>query len=268
MRPGFKTSEFWQALVAQALALCALLGLVNAKDTEGLQDTLGKCITGIFALAANTFVVISYIRTRFNLKALAATKEDNPGSADQGPGFTVPGTTAADREPRVTLPLKPTCWLLLGAGLFLLGSPLQAQSIFPWRNGILQQVRDHDQKISQLLAQQGQQHPPAPAPQQPQVIVIPQAPTQPPLQTFPIQGKPEQTFPIQGQPQQILPIQGQPKQDFPIQGQPQQQLPIQGPPKQDLPIQGQPQPLPIMPPAASQGPHVYSIQRALHTPID
>jgi hypothetical protein len=244
MRAGFKTSEFWQALAAQALALCALIGIVNAKDTELIQESVSKCITGVFALVANAFVVFTYIKTRFHLKVLATQDDEQDRQAPL---------------PRIKVPL----WLLACTGLFLWGSQTHAQSVFPWRNGVLQQMRDHDQKISQLLAQQNQLHLQAPAP--PQIIVVP---AQPPLQALPIKGQPEQSYPIQGQPQQNLPIPGQPQQILPIPGQPQQQMPIQGQPRQDLPIQGQPQPLPITPPVTNQRLHVYSIMRALYNPID
>jgi hypothetical protein len=242
MRAGFKTSEFWQALAAQALALCALIGIVNSRDTELIQESVSKCITGVFALVANAFVVFTYIKTRFHLKVLATQDDEHD---------------RAGALPRINVPL----WLLACTGLLLWGSPAEAQSIFPWRNSVLQQMRDHDQKISQLLAQQNLPHLPAPAPQ---IIVVP-AP--PPLQALPIKSQPEQAYPIPGQPQQNFPIPGQPQQILPVPGQP-QQMPIPGQPRQDLPIPGQPQPLPIMPPVTGQRPQVYSIKRALHNPID
>ena len=48
MKPGYKTTEFWQALIAQGLSLLAMFGLVNAGDTQTLEDAIGKCITAVF----------------------------------------------------------------------------------------------------------------------------------------------------------------------------------------------------------------------------
>jgi hypothetical protein len=248
MKPGWKTSECWQAVLAQGLAFCTLLGIVNTTDAHSLEETIGKCITAIFALCANGYIVIHYISVRFHLKM-----DDSINKPPSSFNFPSPG-------------VKSILWIGLLGGLFFMGAEAQAQSIFPWRSGIQQQLKNHDNQINNL------QNRPQQAPQQqaPQIIVIP--PAQPPLQTLPIQGQPQQSFPIQGQPRQDFPIQGQPRQDFPIQGQPQQQLPIQGQPQQSFPIQGpiqQKLPITPMPPAISGGgPQSYSINRALAQPIE
>jgi len=230
MKPGWKTTEFWQTTIAQSLALLTLLGFVSAGDNKSIEEALGKSVTAIFTLIVNALVVVHYVQGRFRLKANGST------DPDQGPpnsGF-----------------LKIA--LVGGIALFALSGPAQAQSLFPWRNNIQQQVQRHEQQISQLINQPRQ---PAPAPNagpQPIIIVQPHAP--------------QPTFPIQGQPQQNFPIQGQPQQSYPIPGAPLQPLPIQGLPQQQMPIQGSPQPLPITP-NVIEGPQSYSIKRALAKPL-
>lgn len=108
-------------------------------------------------------------------------------------------------------------------------------ALLPWRAKIEQQ----------LLELQRRQTPP------PQIIL------QPPLQGLPIPGEPRQQLPVPGEPRQPLPIPGQPLQPLPIPGEPRQPLPVPGAPQQ---------PLPFMPPAAD-GPHSYTVRRALARPI-
>ena len=133
---------------------------------------------------------------------------------------------------------------------FILSVPSQAlpQSILPWRNQVEQRLRDQNQLIAQLIANQRQQNPP--------IIVQPQ---------------PHPLLPIQGEPKQLLPISGEPKQPLPTPGEPKQQVPPGGQPKQELPIPSEPrQPLPVMPPASpgTLTPTPYTaFQRALARPV-
>jgi hypothetical protein len=151
-----------------------------------------------------------------------------------------PGSNGPKEGPRLTL--------LAAAVLVLFQAPSLAQAQLPWRRHV-------EQRLQNLEKQQGQ---PVPAPQAPQIILLPQ-----PLQTLPIQGDPRQQLPIGGDPKQQLPIHGDPKQQLPIQGDPKQQLPVPGQPQQQLPIQGPPrQPLPQAP-APVLGPQRFSFVRAL-----
>lgn len=70
-KSGFLTSEFWSTLVSQALALLALLGVLNATDAATLGDALGKCLAAAFLFASNALVVIHYVRSRTLLKQSA-----------------------------------------------------------------------------------------------------------------------------------------------------------------------------------------------------
>ena len=214
MKPGYQTTEFWTALIAQALALLTVLGLVTPADGQTLDAALGKCIAAVFALLANGAIVVQYIKSRLTLKTLAGAGQPKDASAGQGGGS----------------------FLWLGFALWLVGSPVQAQSILPWRNQMEQRLRDQNQLITQLLGKQ----------QQAPIII--------------------QQLPIGGELKQQLPIAGEPKQALPVPGEPKQQLPPGGAPKQDLPIGGPPlQSLPYMPPAGVIQP--YSRLRALTFPI-
>jgi len=240
MKSGWKTTEFWQALIAQALALLTLLGVISAGESGALEEALSKCVVAVFALTANGLVVVHYIKSRLALKAMDMDAGGGDGNPDNDPKPT----------PIRSLKSKAGCIAL--ALVLIGGTQAYAQSLLPWRSGVMQQLREHEQKLNQL-------HGPQQAPPATPIIVVP------PLQTLPIQGQPQQAFPIQGSPKQDFPIPGTPKQDLPNEGQPQQQLPIPGQPQQQLPIQG---PTPALPPAAGrQGPQTYSVQRALAQPI-
>jgi hypothetical protein len=231
MKPGWKTTEFWQTAITQGLSLLTLVGFVSGVEAKTLEDALAKCVAAIFALAANGLVVVLYVKGRLSLKVMEGQEKATRAKTTIAPVF-------------------------VAVGLLLATAPVYAQSILPWRNGIQQKVNQHEAQIAQLLGQQRQQpmqQTPAP---QPIIIMHPAAPAVP-------QTPPLQTFPIQGQPQQSFPIQGPPRQELPIQGQPQQQLPIQGMPQQQLPIQGSPQPLPTAPPTPPASPQAYSIRHAL-----
>jgi hypothetical protein len=114
---------------------------------------------------------------------------------------------------------------LVAAALLLAPAPARAQ--LPWRRQMEQRLQQMQQQLNAL-----QQHA-APAPQPPQIIVVPQ-----PYQTLPISGEPRQQLPIAGDPKQQLPIRGAPRQQLPVPGGPRQQLPVPGSPWQQLPIQG------------------------------
>ncbi len=71
-KPGYKTSEFWATLAGQLLTLLALAGLIAPGDLGSLQDAVGKCITAAALFLTNAWVVVSYIRSRTQLKQSAA----------------------------------------------------------------------------------------------------------------------------------------------------------------------------------------------------
>ena len=198
MKPGWKTTEFWQTIIAQVLGFLAFAGVISTNDSQTLEEALGKSVAAIFTLIVNGMVVVSYVRTRFHLKALI-------------------GETPRSLKVLV---------LLAGLGCCLIGAPAQAQML-PWRQSITQQLKQHEALLNNL------KNAPTPAPQ---IIVV--APAYPPFpQSLPIRGATPAAIPRfrvsrsraspsrDNRRQQSFPFQGQPKQELPIQGQPPQPLP-------------------------------------------
>src|SRR5262249_6244217 len=64
MKAGWKTTEFWMALIAQVLALLTVLGFVTSDQAKTLENALGQCIAAVFLFAANAYVVAQYIKGR------------------------------------------------------------------------------------------------------------------------------------------------------------------------------------------------------------
>lgn len=226
MRPGYKTTEFWLSVIAQALGFAVLLGFVTFNDSKTLEESLGKAVAAIFTVVASMRSVVEYIKSRTEVKTTdpAPEGDDDPGESSAGGGSILPFRAAS---------LHPFWIALLGSLAFwAMASPAQAQ-LLPWRQQMNERIRFQEKLISDLASR------PAPAPI---------------IQLLPIQGSPKQELPIQGEPKQLLPIPGEPKQQPPIQGPPLQPLPPGGLPKQELPL---------APPQNIGEPQQLSVQRAL-----
>src|SRR5438552_2076485 len=80
MKPGWQSTEFWIALVGQALALLALTGTITIGDKDKLETALANAVTAVFTIISSAAVVVRYIRSRSELKsqALAAVAERYP----------------------------------------------------------------------------------------------------------------------------------------------------------------------------------------------
>src|SRR5262245_24788015 len=68
MKPGYQTTEFWHALIAQVLAFLTLMGVLSTNDSKTLEEALGKGVAAVFALIANGMIVVNYIKARHALK--------------------------------------------------------------------------------------------------------------------------------------------------------------------------------------------------------
>lgn len=202
-KPGWKTTEFYVALISQAVALLVVLGFLSDQDARTLEAALTQCVTAVFLFLGNAWVVVNYVRGRVALKG-------EPKS--RGPGGVLPALLLAA--------------LALGA----VAGPAAAGPVLPWRAQVEQRLRDQQQLIHLLLQQR---QPPAPG--QPLPIAGE------PRQQLPIQGEPKQLLPVPGEPKQPLPIEGPPKQQLPVPGPPQQSLPVPGEPRQPPPGAAGPQ---------------------------
>jgi hypothetical protein len=59
MKEGWKTTEFWMALVGQVLALCMLTGVVTPDQGQVLGDASGQIIGGVMAVISGGSYAIS-----------------------------------------------------------------------------------------------------------------------------------------------------------------------------------------------------------------
>lgn len=69
VKAGWKTSEFWIALISQTLTLLVLAGALTRGDEDLLADALGRMATAITALVSSSAIVWQYIRGRIALKS-------------------------------------------------------------------------------------------------------------------------------------------------------------------------------------------------------
>ena len=254
MKPGWKTTEFWQTLIAQALAALVLLGVVTVNDSQTLEEALGKSVAAIFALLLNGNIVGRYVAARLHLKSGRGEEPARPsgdGASEVLPLFLAALALgllagAVSAEPPATPALVGQLSKLSVSESRTGWKPIpRTYAVLPWRAKVERELQE--------LRNRPQQPPQVPPP----IYIVP------PLQQLPIQGDPRQLLPIPGNPYQQLPIPGSPYQQLPIPGNPQQPLPIY----KQLPAPGQPkQPLPNMPPAGA-GPQSYTIIRALCLPI-
>jgi len=91
MKPGWQTTEFWTTILAQVLALAALLGLITSSDSALLGDALGKCVTAVVMLLANASLVGKYVQGRLDLKLLTPGADAGDAPASDVLPFQRPG---------------------------------------------------------------------------------------------------------------------------------------------------------------------------------
>lgn len=64
MKPGWKTTEFWLAALAQLLPFLVALGVVPAADAQSISASVASVVSGVVAAIG----LVSYIIQRFKLK--------------------------------------------------------------------------------------------------------------------------------------------------------------------------------------------------------
>jgi uncharacterized membrane protein len=65
MKVGYKTSEFWLALIPQILLILVVIGVVDTEQAESLTEGVGLIVGGVIMIAPT----IMYIYGRYSLKA-------------------------------------------------------------------------------------------------------------------------------------------------------------------------------------------------------
>lgn len=84
MTPGFKTTEFWQTLIVQGVTLLSLAGVISKSDEQSLEEAVTRIIAALVTIGVNAGVVISYIKSRHELKVMdKITTANTP--REQGP---------------------------------------------------------------------------------------------------------------------------------------------------------------------------------------
>lgn len=73
-KPGWRTSEFWTTVGAQALALAVALGVITKADSDTLGGALTEVVAAAFALISNALIVVNYVHGRIALKREVAKK--------------------------------------------------------------------------------------------------------------------------------------------------------------------------------------------------
>jgi hypothetical protein len=69
MKPGYKTTEFWTTVASQGLALLTVVGVLSTADAANLGGEISKAITAASVLAVSGWNVVSYIKSRTQIKA-------------------------------------------------------------------------------------------------------------------------------------------------------------------------------------------------------
>jgi hypothetical protein len=255
MRPGWKTSEFWVALVSQLLALAVLLGVIPVQDRATLEGALATAVTAAFVLVASAAVAWKYMGGRVDLKTLAAERQgDHPA--------------ASARHMAVGGAFLPAVLLgLVAAGVASAQGPpagFVKACLLPWRARVewrleqlrrqpppaatdpallaaLQRLADLQAQTLPLLQRQQVPAPPAPLPSGPPQQEVHHYYWQPRVE-LPAPGAPRIDLPAPGIPKIDMPTPQQPRIDIQAPGAPRIQIQAPGAPRIDLRPPGEPAP--------------------------
>ena len=67
-RPGWLTSEFFTALIAQVLPVLVTTGVIGPSDVSTLEGALTRIVTASTAILGAAWVIVSYIKGRVEVK--------------------------------------------------------------------------------------------------------------------------------------------------------------------------------------------------------
>jgi hypothetical protein len=68
MKPGWKTTEFWNTLITHVISLATLFGVIKQGPSPFLQDTIAQSIAAAVVVASNCLLAWKYIHDRTGLK--------------------------------------------------------------------------------------------------------------------------------------------------------------------------------------------------------
>jgi hypothetical protein len=69
MKPGWKTTEFWNTVLTHVISLATLFGVINGTQAPFFQDSMAKTISAAIVVASNCVLAWKYIHDRTGLKA-------------------------------------------------------------------------------------------------------------------------------------------------------------------------------------------------------
>lgn len=68
IKPGYKSTEFWIAMLSTILGFLTVSGIISPEDYQNLNSSGRDSIQSTFTAIANAAIVIGYIHKRTNLK--------------------------------------------------------------------------------------------------------------------------------------------------------------------------------------------------------
>lgn len=71
IKPGYKTSEFYIALVGPAISLLIAFGVISPDQGEEIESAAVQLIMAIFAVIVAVAPVVTYIWSRAKVKSAA-----------------------------------------------------------------------------------------------------------------------------------------------------------------------------------------------------
>lgn len=71
-KPGWKSSEFWLALVFQILPVLVIIGIVTTEEADTLAQAITQAVAAVGALVAAMLPIIRYIDSRKEVKVATA----------------------------------------------------------------------------------------------------------------------------------------------------------------------------------------------------
>ncbi len=71
LKPGYLTTEFWQALIAQVTAIAVLLGVLAPDEAESLGEALVQIAGAVLVMVAQVAIVWKYLASRTAVKEAA-----------------------------------------------------------------------------------------------------------------------------------------------------------------------------------------------------
>jgi hypothetical protein len=67
-KPGWKTTEFWLALVSQVITILVLLKVIAISDAAGLETAIKESVVAVMTVIGSAMALWKYIQSRISTK--------------------------------------------------------------------------------------------------------------------------------------------------------------------------------------------------------